>query len=138
MDLIDNYDDRSVSEVEDALDAQDFTDEELREIRSYEADNKNRTTLLEELDSRLPDDEDEDNAEADDSDADTDDELEEPSSRLLGSDTDADPVWISPRTSFVGEYSFRTLYSPKKVRRTRRVELAIDRGRAIEVAAPEE
>ena len=50
---IDGYDDLSVKKVTGLLDADAFDEIALRTLRAYEVDNKNRKTLLADLDRRL-------------------------------------------------------------------------------------
>ena len=50
---IDGYDELSVKKVVAALDAGSFNAEALQVIRAYEVANKNRVTLLREMDTRL-------------------------------------------------------------------------------------
>ena len=50
---IDGYDELSVKKVVAALDAGSFNAETLQVIRAYEVANKNRVTLLREMDTRL-------------------------------------------------------------------------------------
>ena len=171
MDLIDNYDDKSVDDVLNDVDDQDFSADELRTIRDYEVDNEDRSTLVPELEDRIDEaeadgddastaaDEDDADAAADDDAAAADDDADvaaeaeteadadleteedrsdpEPSA-ISPSEADAEELWISPRTASIGEYSFRTLYTPQKVRRTHRVEQALEDGRAVEVDPPDE
>jgi hypothetical protein len=51
---IEGYDDMNVEEVKYELD--DLSEEDLKKVKSYEEDHKNRKTLLEQLDRKLGDD----------------------------------------------------------------------------------
>ncbi|HSK85691.1 MAG TPA: hypothetical protein VK902_20135 [Rubrobacter sp.] len=48
---VERYDELTVEEVSARLD--ELSTEELREVRDYEERTKNRTTILEQLDSRI-------------------------------------------------------------------------------------
>ena len=50
---IEGYDDMNVEEVKDELD--DLSEGDLKKVKSYEEDHKNRKTILEQLDSKIGD-----------------------------------------------------------------------------------
>ncbi|MWG36475.1 hypothetical protein [Halomarina oriensis] len=135
---IDDYDDLTVSEVRSALRERDFSDAELQTLREYEADNKARSTVLEELPDADAEAEDTpDDAEGDaDADADGDDVDAEAEDAGTSADTDEnapETVRISPQTSVIAGNVFRTLYTPVEVELTDGVEAAIRDGRARRV-----
>lgn len=73
---IEDYDEMTVGETKDYLDEQDYSRDQLEDIIAYERANENRTTLLDDLESRLEEDETEDEGDAEAEDADTDADAE--------------------------------------------------------------
>lgn len=133
--LIDDYDDRSVADITDELDTDSYRPDELYQIREYEREHKNRSTLIEELNRRGADQADQ----ADQADAVDNDEQSAASEQAAADDDEegatatgsAETVTIIPRVTMIGGETFRSIYRPHEVELTPAVERAIDDGRAV-------
>lgn len=103
-DIIPRYDDLAARDVVDRLETGTYTDDELREIRAYEQNDKDRITVVQKIDELLSDTEEEA--------ADTDDD--EFAKIRLG------------YSGYAAGYTFSSGREVKTVPLTRRVEMRID------------
>lgn len=111
--LINGYDDLNVDEVREEIDKRPLSRTNLREIRAYERENKDRVTVTRYIDDLLDD--------QPDPEAESDVEVDE--------DDGKETVTVVPqRNGYIAGHFFDYAYTRREVVHDARVEAAIERG----------